>query len=498
MKKAALLSIIVLFLFSCANDKHELKWKIQHDDQVNYELCTQIINDSTTFPKGGLYDEMIGEAYMEMRKNSNYKDALMYDFWHELRIRQVANLDIICESFLVYSFRDNIYFQFNPNQKQKFDKTEGELLDNGKISVKNENPGYYFLYNILLELPKNKIAIGDEWNLNIKGFETDKAKNDPMVKNKVSFNDIILRSHSQSAVIEFDISSGDMNSGTSKFDFDFTGTGSFNIEKGYWEKLQGFITYRSTGLLKINMVQEIYLQLTEGENIKNNTNKDAVKTEQNLSGIYGGINWKLESGRAIINPIDTNEFILEFYNIKLDEPCGVADGNKIISTTCPRKVGLYKFEDSKFRSVFFDTDSNELKTDYGSIELVTIDTEEMKLNGKLQTWYNENHQVKGDFTIKLCKDFFYDEPIIFQYNTYFDRTQKFKIQILASKSKISLRNKMFRKLKYKVNETYIKEEPVYKYKYRIGAGNLIDKALEIKTYARNNGFSDAFLVKVGK
>jgi len=492
MRKYIAAFTFLMFLFSCSSEKIELKWRIPNDKQINYKVCTRIINDSTTYTKGDLYDPLTGKINNEIRGKMIQKDARLFDFWNNLYNEPITDLEVDCENFFVYYFDKKTYFELN--------QAKGELLSDGKVKVKNENPGYSFLYNVLVELPQNNIQTGDKWHLNISGFNTDKAKNDRKLKNNVYLKSIDSSNNYKSANIEFDISSGEMNKLSGGIDFDFTGTGSFNLDKGRWEKLKGIVTYRSTSDFKLNISKEIELMFGDYKheitvNTNNNTSDTAFNT-QALKGVYGGENWVLISGRAIINPVDTSQFILEFYNVNLDDPCGVANGDKIISTTCTRKMGVYNFEDSKFSSVFFNTNGGELKTNFGSIEINHIDMPNMLIKGKLNTWYNNEYKVSGDFSIKYCEDFFYDTPIIFQYKTYFDKSQKFKVQILASKTKIPLNSRLYSHLKYKVTETYDENEPVYKYKYRIGEGYFFDKAMELKLYARSNGFKGAFLVKV--
>jgi len=123
-----------------------------------------------------------------------------------------------------------------------------------------------------------------------------------------------------------------------------------------------------------------------------------------LTGKFNGTDWTIKSAKATTNPLDSNVYVIEFYNVVISEPCGVAEQASMISTTCPKQVGVHDFGMLKFRFAYFNTPNDALMANDGSVEILSIDVAKNEITGRMIAKYDDNNTVNGTFTAQICAE----------------------------------------------------------------------------------------------
>ena len=126
--------------------------------------------------------------------------------------------------------------------------------------------------------------------------------------------------------------------------------------------------------------------------------------DHDLSGKYAGLDWEYKSAKVIVNPVNSDVFIIEISDAEFDEPCGNMNRGNFIGTTCPAKVGTYEFGEPTLRFATFQSTGSTIAVNSGAIQILAIDKENKIVKGRLMADYDELNFANGYFTAWLCAE----------------------------------------------------------------------------------------------
>ena len=144
------------------------------------------------------------------------------------------------------------------------------------------------------------------------------------------------------------------------------------------------------------------LSFTSCEKDKDEEGNNYSFVEQNLQGKIGGNAWEQQTGRS------KADFFENFFNdlretadSNICSASNAAKGNFILFGGEPA-VGLYELGSSK--TVTFVVGGNEnLVSTQGAYEILTVDTVDNTITGRMDVTYDDNNSVNGNFTMTYCR-----------------------------------------------------------------------------------------------
>lgn len=334
--------ILFCFLFSACNQgTYELKWRVDSNEKIIYKTNLQILQGlNVGYDENNLFAELDEKNKSKIKSSSKANNLKNY-----YKVLEEQNNSLQHFTFLETGGND-IYLKIVGNRtrevslpkypfKNAFPKKKVEFagkmsMDGSIINVQKQEMQGYFL-DIMFELPKKKVDIGDSWALDIPAFDFRNKGDKPGV-NKVTLTDVLKDGNDEIGILKYEIKNSGKSSSLFSGTISFTGTGRFNITQGQWKSFEGTLIHSNKGFSEMEQTQNIQMYEIEQEEyiaLVNSYNKE---------------NTVVEKGQEEKKDIE------------------VKDGKKILvieekKTNCPKLFGVQVLATAKP----LDENSNELK-----------------------------------------------------------------------------------------------------------------------------------------
>ncbi len=265
MKRIIIVCSIVIFFAGCKEDSVQLKWKVSPGEKLIYKTRMEILKGESFISEENNI-MMLAKKAMELKGDTFKMPIKANDFYSNV----IEQNNAVQYFSILEPSTDAINLDVLGNRKRKI-KTAKFPIPNvfplesnffsGKIDAKgnilnNDNPFMQnYIVNILFELPKKAVSVGDSWSLDIKLFDFSKK---PAV-NKVTFTDIEYAGDDAIAILDYHIKDAG-NKSMVLGSIDYKGTAEFNITKGKWVDFKGTLVYSSVGFTEMKQTQRIELK----------------------------------------------------------------------------------------------------------------------------------------------------------------------------------------------------------------------------------------------
>ena len=124
--------------------------------------------------------------------------------------------------------------------------------------------------------------------------------------------------------------------------------------------------------------------------------------EQNLQVKIGGSNWEHQSGRSRADFFENfHNDLRETADSNICSASNSAQGNFILFGGEPT-IGLYELGSSKTVTFVVGGNNNLVATE-GAYEILTVDTVDNMVTGRMDITYDGDNSVNGNFSITYCR-----------------------------------------------------------------------------------------------
>jgi hypothetical protein len=274
-KKAYILLLIIITVFSCNKEQYQLKWKLPEGDVLIYKIQMETIDSlsSVTEDNMRVLVDMVAKMYgdsvnVPVTSKDLYQGLVrqlnMLNYLAVLRQGQAKDIKIDFITRQVKEYEQIRYLDiYNKFIRKAFFK--GMLTSNGKLLSEDGGDVFDPKINILFELPEKPVEIGDSWSLNIRPPKHAISKSQiDSIRNKVTFSDMIVENGDSIAVLNYQLQSPDKSGNVIRF----AGKVKFSITQGKWMEYTGVLSQKTSGLLPMNHVQKIKLSQISVETYK--------------------------------------------------------------------------------------------------------------------------------------------------------------------------------------------------------------------------------------
>ncbi|MBT3208920.1 MAG: hypothetical protein HN704_18470 [Bacteroidetes bacterium] len=125
--------------------------------------------------------------------------------------------------------------------------------------------------------------------------------------------------------------------------------------------------------------------------------------DQELSGQIAGESWTYETGGVFISDFNHPPlFDFRIFGTDTISPCSYNIASRSLLFFTPMEIGLYDIADYLVTFYAEGEETENLITVLGAFEILTIDTANKIITGRMDAKYDDDNFVNGNFSLTSC------------------------------------------------------------------------------------------------
>lgn len=143
--------------------------------------------------------------------------------------------------------------------------------------------------------------------------------------------------------------------------------------------------------------------MNNGNGNSNNQNQGTYNfLDRNLEGGIDNRKWTFKMGHCKPDSSGKN-FVFFLFDSLTSDSCMFLKPRDRVEFNIPPKTGLYQFSQQSPALLFQARNRKNVEAYGGAVEILVFDSIQHVVKGRIDTRVDDQNQVNGNFTIKLCK-----------------------------------------------------------------------------------------------